>query len=392
MHEQGSASALRYKGYIPGLDVLRGVAILLVLLYHGIDARVPWETTSGWTRWPLLLTAYGASGVQLFFVLSGFLITGILLDTAHSPQYYRKFYVRRVLRIMPAYLLLLIVLKAMHQVGWHFVLAALLYIANMAGLVGARSAEYGTLWSLAVEEQFYLLWPFLVRRISPRALGRMAGWYICGAALFRLLCVIALPGVDTNFKLWFNADLLLAGALVAILLREGRLRRDNIGMLAQRLGGLAAATLAFIVASALLFRNPLWWRLADALHRYVYLFGYTALLLAVIARNRGAEAGQPRAFASRVLSFFGYISYGLYLVHQLIFNTMDHLLQGTPLEITKHPRAGSLLANTVLCVTVSTAIAWLSRRYFEAFFLRQKDRIVPYRDPAVGHPPAREAV
>ncbi len=149
---RANTTALRYKGYIPGLDILRGLAILLVLLYHGTDGRVPWASAANWLRWPLLAAQYGSGGVQLFFVLSGFLISSILIDTAGKPDYYRKFYVRRALRILPAYLLILAVLKLDHVVSWRFILAAMLYIANMAGLVGARSGEYGALWSLAVEE------------------------------------------------------------------------------------------------------------------------------------------------------------------------------------------------------------------------------------------------
>jgi peptidoglycan/LPS O-acetylase OafA/YrhL len=106
-------------------------------------------------------------------VLSGFLISSILIDTAGKPDYYRKFYVLRALRILPAYLLILAVLKLDHVVSWRFILAAMLYIANMAGLVGARSGEYGALWSLAVEEQFYLVWPIIVRKLSLRSLTRL---------------------------------------------------------------------------------------------------------------------------------------------------------------------------------------------------------------------------
>jgi peptidoglycan/LPS O-acetylase OafA/YrhL len=127
---------------------------------------VPWVEDTTWMRYPLRAALFGITGVQLFFVLSGFLISGILIDTAASKGYYRKFYMRRALRILPAYLLMLTVLWVDHAVSWRFVLAGLLYVANMASLVGAGSSEYGPLWSLAVEEQFYLIWPVFVRRLS----------------------------------------------------------------------------------------------------------------------------------------------------------------------------------------------------------------------------------
>jgi peptidoglycan/LPS O-acetylase OafA/YrhL len=377
-----SAAGLRYTGYIPGLDVLRGVAILLVIVYHGTDGRVPWSTASSWWRWPLLAAHYGASGVQLFYVLSGFLITSILLDTKGSEEYYRKFYIRRALRILPAYLLLLVVLKIGDVVSWRFILAALLYIANSASLVGARSSEYGALWSLAVEEQFYLIWPFVVRKLSMRSLTRLILGYYVFDLMLRLAYLIFAPHADTAYKLWFNASTLLSGALIAVLLRRKLLRHDNIDRVIWTVGGLALLTIPAMIFLDMHPSQTLPIRLLSTLERLPYIFTYSALLLIALKYNRGAAPASERSFPTRFLAFFGYISYGLYLVHQFVFLKFDRLMQGRWLG-SYMTNPWSLLANAAICIVISTALAYLSRRYFEDFFLKKKDKVVPYKDPAV---------
>jgi peptidoglycan/LPS O-acetylase OafA/YrhL len=384
-----STQNLRYKGYIPGLDVLRGLAILLVVVYHATDGRLPWYRATSWVRYPLLAGQYGSTGVQLFFVLSGFLISGILIDTAASKDYYRKFYIRRALRILPAYLLLLIVLRLDHVVNWRFVLASVLYIANMAGLVGARGAAYGALWSLAVEEQFYIIWPVIVRKLSLQALTRLILGYCMLILLLRVLCLIYFPHADLRYKLWFNADALLSGALVAICLRRNLLRRDNITRLIWSLAGAAILFWPLTIYLDLERPSSVWLHVLRAVFSYGQLATYCVFLLLVIRSNQG-DMAKPMSPLARSLAFFGYISYGLYLVHQLVFLTVDRLVRGSVLEIG-YDRLWSLLLNSILCLSLSTGIAYLSRRYFEQRFLRQKDKVVPYKQPAVNEEPVTES-
>ena len=162
---------------MPDLDLARGIAILMVLLDHGFAAdQTPYILHP--SRFLLNLeyvARLGHMGVHLFFILSGFLITGILLDSRTQPDYFRNFYTRRLLRIAPAYLLMLVVLIATRSITARYLVVCLLCLCNMSSLLGATS-EYPALWSLSVEEQFYLVWPLAVRRLSMRSLERISNY------------------------------------------------------------------------------------------------------------------------------------------------------------------------------------------------------------------------
>jgi peptidoglycan/LPS O-acetylase OafA/YrhL len=195
--------------HIPQLDGMRGLAILLVLFAHSAIAftRVPAF------RW---IENYGNLGVQLFFVLSGFLITRILLDTKDTPHFFRNFFVRRALRIYPLYYVLLgfVVFSGLvHQHGvrwWPYIL----YLSNIIYGAGTEPSPLGPVWSLAVEEQFYLVWPFVVSVVSRRGLERLCVAMIVGAVGLRL------TGVMQFHNTLVQLDALAAGALVACRFNE----------------------------------------------------------------------------------------------------------------------------------------------------------------------------
>ena len=378
-----------FRGHIAGLDSLRGMAVLMVLICHAYYTTVPWATWTGAGGIFVHLTGLGTLGVQLFFILSGFLISGILLDKVADPHYYRNFYVRRALRILPAYILMLVALKLFKGVTWNYIVACLLFIANMAKLVGGSSDEYGVLWSLAVEEQFYLIWPWAVRKLSRRSLMRVIVAVCVLSPLLRM--ALALRGADTYFKSWDNVDYLLYGAFVALALREGRLNSRNLRPVARRL--LLFAAIFIIPATWIGMQEETvpWAHLVfSGFGRLPYLAIFLGALLLVIAQH-GERKRAPRApgVLTRIMFFLGSISYGLYLVHTLIFFLYDKWSAGTRLD---GYRADAVLLNVraVIVVSISILLATLSRYFYEEPFLSLKDRLAPAPAPSAAAAPTSE--
>ncbi len=375
-----SQERIEYRGHILPLDGLRGAGMLSVLLFHAFyDSNYP-VAPGSWQGYFFRFTSLGAAGMTMFFSLSGFLITGILLDSVDRPHYWKNFYVRRALRILPAYLLMLAVLRLGHFVSWRFVLACLLYIGNMARLVGARSQEYGVMWTLAVEEQFYLIWPVVVRFVSRRHLLWLT---IAGVALtpfFRL--ALASVGIETFLNTPSNVDCIVSGALLAILLRDGTIHRGNVRRIYRRLALWSSIALLPVLLTALhgFSGSKVATVLMSAFRQPPVLGLFAAYALWSVARHR--KNGPAPSPTLRFFVFFGDISYGLYLVHQLVFRLYDKYAAHTALG-GFNSNFGLLLVRFLVTSVIATGIAWLSRRYFEDLFLAQKNKLAPYRGDAL---------
>ena len=380
---------LRLSGHVMGLDVLRGVAVGAVLIFHNFFDGGYQGHQSWFIDLFVSFTQLGKLGVSLFFVLSGFLITSILLRQRDKDHYYRTFYIRRALRILPAYLLLLVVLKSFDLVHWHFVLACMLFIANAAQLVHSHPYEYGVLWTLAVEEQFYLVWPTFVRRFRrTRTLIGIAMFGIVLAPLLRF--ELSLHGISTYLLTPTNMDTLLSGALCAALIANGSIHTGNLHKIVRVLfvvGTIATLPLLYHIAFPHV-HGRVYWAIWNALSGYGPLCLFVAGVLYSVERAQIALPRRPGAIA-RASMFFGYISYGLYLVHPLIFSLYVQVFAGTFLgDPSRHFSA--LCLRFLLAGGFSVGIATLSRRYYEEFFLRRKKRLAPERaEPPEGGIPAR---
>jgi peptidoglycan/LPS O-acetylase OafA/YrhL len=362
--EERSGTRIQLSGHIPKLDSLRGVAILLVVTYHAYGGDIDYRKWHGAARYFLYLSRYGYTGVELFFVLSGFLITSILLKSKPRPDYYKSFYMRRALRILPAYFAILIVIKIWMGVTWKYILACLLYIANMASLVGARTTEYSSLWSLAVEEQFYLIWPFCVRKCRERSLLRLAIGLCVFLPIARLVVTILFPHVDIRYKTYFIADYLAYGALITICLHLGYIHARNIQRIARWLIVLGAVLSLAVVCVGY----------ADHGFRYVspvlrsmgvlpFLWMYSGMVLWAIACHHFGDRS-----SNAVLSFLGYISYGLYLIHEFLFYEYGKLTAHG--YLSQLNRSFFILSVRFICVAaVAIFLAYLSRRFYEGYFL-----------------------
>jgi peptidoglycan/LPS O-acetylase OafA/YrhL len=345
-------------GRVVALDGLRGLAALLVVAAHYLG-----EVPSG-----LQALALGWLGVDLFFVLSGFLIGSIVLEARGRPGFARVFYLRRAARILPVYLVVVaLTLAGLGALGprpWTDpALPAWTYLTFTQNIVMAGSGIEGSAWllptwTLAVEQQFYLLLPLLVCFAPARALPWLVGGGIAGAILFRAAAAGwgPLPGF---VLLPARADLLLFGVGAAVLRHRG----IALPMTALRAAPLAAA-LALLAVAATDVGGERFKLLGPTLAG----FGSAAFILGVVA---GApEAQRYRGPAWR---FFGTISYGLYLVHQPVAGLLHGLLLGA------RPDVGSAAAAAVTAAAfaLSVLLAALSWRFLEAPLIRAA-RARPY--------------
>jgi peptidoglycan/LPS O-acetylase OafA/YrhL len=352
---------------MPELDSVRGIAILLVVVFHGFAGAYFGlhfgELPDRFVR----ATYYGFTGVNLFFVLSGFLITGILLDSKHKERYYRDFYVRRALRILPAYYLLLILLILLGSGTAAYFALSFFYLSNVTDLFGVAFG-YGPLWSLAVEEHYYLIWPALVRNLSRRNLAICATgvWLAVPCLRWAYFGRVHSEGLGTYT--WFCADNLAAGSQLAIFLR-GSITRRVVLLISSGLVVLGI-TLAGIAG---------WYGVAQRTHLAGAVLGDSVLsvlftgMLALFLLA-GSSSWQWLV-TSRILRFFGYISYSLYLFQMMVAGLYDRM--GYRFLAFAQPRSGRFdLAVFRFLMTTAFAIslAYLSRRYFEEFFLRFKNR------------------
>ena len=350
---------------MPELDSLRGIAILLVLLYHCF-AQYGVTGLTGFGRVLVRSTYIGWSGVNLFFVLSGFLITGILLNTRGRADYYRRFYFRRALRILPAYYGLLAVLLILPRLGlinrhvsFSFAGLSFIYLSNLVDLFGVP-AQYATLWSLSVEEHFYLLWPGLMRRIS-----KTGAIIACGSIL--VICPVLRFAWGTRGYTWLVADGLALGALLAVVVHERRDARRIVG----RFGAVAATAALLITAGGIPFgilhSNT---HVGAALQYTVINLLYSGLLCFTLI----CGTSRPAIVRWRVLEFFGYISYGLYLIQHIALDLVARAIQlwFPTFQIEGH--FGHMMIHFVVAGSLAIAMATLSRKYFEDPILSLKDR------------------
>jgi peptidoglycan/LPS O-acetylase OafA/YrhL len=352
---------------MPGLDLARGLAILMVLLDHGFAAdQTPYQLHA--SRFLLgfeYVSRLGHYGVHLFFILSGFLITGILLDSRAEPDYFRNFYARRVLRIAPAYLLMVAVLFLTHSITVHYLAVCLLCLCNMPGLLGVGN-QYSALWSLSVEEQFYFIWPLIIRKLSRRNFTLLC---IALVLLTPVLRFVLLYGPtflqDIHFKTWAVADFFAAGALLALAARLPHLRpRLHQAIAPLLLLGAALFALQHLLPhpSTLTFIN-----VAHATYLEPWLFGFSGFVLLAFL-----HPGIATPIACRPLMFLAKISYGLYLCHPFLFTLVNaHWPLSASATSSIFPQ---LLLRFLVEAALSIAVAALSRYTFEEYFLRRKPR------------------
>ena len=346
--------------YTPELDGIRGIAILLVIIYHCFPSGL---TRGGWV------------GVDLFFVLSGFLITGILIDSKNKRHYYYNFISRRILRIFPLYYLVLFlvffVLPAIsrsilppgfsfytrHQ-AWFW-----LYVQNwlysIAGFPQSHLLVH--FWSLGVEEQFYLVWPWVVYFSAEKRLPLVSVLLCIAAIIFR-----SLPAEWLHFEFTYRylntvsrMDDLLIGALIAQLVRRDP---EVLEKLAVPVGLLS---LSVFLLAVIFFRSMSFLHLT-AVYTPIGLFMGSLLLLSL-----SSVQGFRKLMKTRALTFLGKYSYGLYVYHYIIYILIEYNLNGW-VDLHFKGFFMRMMIPGLITVIFSVIISVVSYHFFEAHFLKLK--------------------
>jgi peptidoglycan/LPS O-acetylase OafA/YrhL len=374
-------------GHIATLDGLRGLAILLVLMFHLLvmDAVTPVDRL--FTR----VAEFGWCGVDLFFVLSGFLITGILLDTKSQPHYFRNFYVRRALRILPLYyavvVLALVVLPLLpHPKVANFGRIAgdeiwyWLHLCNFS-IAKAGAFRHGILdvcWSLAIEEQFYLLWPVVVLVCSRRFLVGVCVALALSALAFRLWLRLEGYSPIAVYVLPFcRMDGLAIGGLVATLARG---LPQGVAGLVSTARPVAAMMGVMVLAMVATGDNYDWKAFATQTVGYSVLAIFFAAIL-VEAATASPHTSLGRWLGSSWMRAFGKYSYGIYLFHLPIRAFVRDVMY-TPTQFAT--LFGSPLPGQVLFYGIAGGLAfvaaWLSWHLYESHWLALK-KYVAYAVP-----------
>jgi peptidoglycan/LPS O-acetylase OafA/YrhL len=368
------------------LDGVRGAAVLMVVLLHAmfgimsegfIPARVQ----------PILNAFFGGAGVDLFFVLSGFLIGGILIDNKGASNYFRVFWIRRAARILPVYLLLMATYLVAKHIGssakapwFHAFLmqdplpiwAYLTFTQNyaMAAANSGAARWVGITWSLAVEEQFYLIFPFIVFFLSKRAVIRIAVCCIVVAPLIRSYLWANYGFYPGYFPTPARVDGLMFGVIAAYAVRSPKLKWIEGERLYLDVAAVAAT--AVLIWGGSLIGSTASYSLRSAIFCYA------------IIRIFVSDDGFRAFLRTKFMVFMGLISYPFYMYHQAI----NGLFHGWFLGQVPRIENWTGVAVGVAVLLTAGALATASTKYFEMpirnFGKRFRYRPADRKNPAPG--------
>ncbi len=351
--------------HITALDGLRGLAVVFLLIFHIFQLEA--EPASGLARIAYRSTRICQTGVDLFFVLSGFLITGILHDTKGSSGFFRNFYGRRTVRIFPLYYGVLIVATIIlplllgHRVTEASPFALWTYTANIPPTFHVDPPTFGHFWTLAIEEQFYLLWPAVIYAFTRTTAMRVCVGCIIGSIFVRIGLVS--NGLSANFFMFGRLDSLALGGLLALAARGPE------GMAGWKPKAIAVLTALTVLVSPLYVMktgsHEAWLQVV----KYTLLAGiYGAVLVLAILSTRTSLIG--RFFNLPALRSLGKYSYGIYVFHPFFIDMFTTMRAHDATGRLETPIAIAFRIVTV--VVLSIVAAWLSFHLYEKRFLKLK--------------------
>ncbi len=343
--------------YYKNLDGTRGIAAMMVLVHHFFYFND--------TDYPINMdfyreiTEFGQHGVSLFFVLSGFVITRILLNNRNEPKYFKTFYRRRVLRILPLYYLYLFFVFFLMPfildtdfVNLKLQLPYYFYSQNFVDLLGIDASGPGHYWSLAVEEHFYMIWPLVIYLTSPKQL-----WKVIGVSIILIFCLryfMLSEGLEINHFTFTRIDQLLFGTMLALMEYNGFLKKKKAAyyFIIIGLSIIPIAALTYYLQKHFFFTKEMLKSSLQALF-FFSIIGY------LIASN--VQTTVNRILSGRILQYLGKISYSLYVWHV-----------GVLFILFEFAITGSIILDLLLLITISIMISHISYKYFESYFLRLK--------------------
>ena len=351
--------------YLKELDGIRGLAALMVMYFHffsGIHSN-----NSVVINFLLKTSVFGQTGVILFFVLSGFLITRILLSAKDNSNYFSNFYIRRSLRIFPLYYLALCIYLLSATFSnegsassptstWYY----WPYLQNIAMTFRFNVSGPLHFWSLAVEEHFYLFWPVIIYYTSAKRLPFIVGAIVICTIMLR--AILFYNGFEVFYFTGTTMDALAIGAMLAVKEKNSTLSKRSLTFYLN--------CFSFIIGSALvlwLFSGGKGLLIIQAFKGTFIASIYYLLLSMIINSHKGSLV--KKLLNQKFLLYTGKISYGLYVYHVLCFSLYS-----------KYFKTSYLLVDFLCCLLLSYAVASLSYYLLEAQFLSLKEKLT--RKPA----------
>jgi peptidoglycan/LPS O-acetylase OafA/YrhL len=376
---------------MPVLDGLRGLAIALVLAHNVGVAQG--QAPTALEKLLYLLHVPGWIGVHLFFVLSGFLITGILLDSKRrlaTGEYFRSFYVRRTLRIFPLYYATLLIAFFVAPRVFPSIVASVpgslqvwywTYLSNWVNPYGLEVPYLSHFWSLAAEEQFYLVWPLVVLLTSPRRLA----WLCAGLAVVALgvrgwLFAHHAPMLAPYQLTVARMDALVLGSAAALAARTPAVMEKFLPYLGRGLAACGAVLLALVPFShGFLAHTPV---MQLAGHSVLAVF-FTLLLVFAVNGELG-QTRVARALSHPLLRWLGRYSYAIYVIHQPVVNALRPVFHPSLVNPSFPVAAAGFFGYLAVVAATSIAGAVVSWHLFEKRFLALKDALAPRPQAKVG--------